>query len=461
MATFGPNNPDRDALLYEPAPTANYGARTVGGCSWPFSGQRERTVLAWDVSSIPLLVTVNSATLTLMTQAVTLTSPQASHVYPLTKLITEGTENGGTTNSGCTWNKYDSAAEGGHDWDTAGGDYDGGYGDAFNAPTSVVAVNIDVTTAVQKALNDYRISDFIGLILMADAVLGENKIWWPWLKEAGTGSNRPTLEIDYDVITISLPTEAGFLGPLRGRPDPRRVRARRRRGVLGRIIAPPLGRARYRQRWIGLWRAFNAAGYRVYWQHGSPPSAGDAPVAVGPTLPIHISGPIADGVWYLSVSWFNGVLDSGFLPIGPAGETWLRFDFDRGAPSATPPRAPISARGELLPDMGWKIHAVYAEDGPDRADEWVIYTLVDTDPNGDPLTGNRETIPMASGGVGILSFTPAIPAATGGEYAIALVRTARGGVESENTAAIVLAGDDAGPDAPVGYTQWSGAAPED
>src|SRR5262245_48112537 len=143
---------------------------------------------------------------------------------------------------------------------------------------------------------------------------------------------------------MAWPSEAGILGIIQprriGRPG---VRPVRRRGI---IVAPPLGRSRYHQRFIGLWRAYNAAVYRIYMTLGSPPVAGSTPTLTTATLPRTVPGAFADGVWYLSVSWFNGVLDSGFLPIGPAGETYIRFDFAGGVPIQSPPRAPVSFRGE-------------------------------------------------------------------------------------------------------------------
>jgi len=197
VMTYGPSTPTRDTRINEFAPTENYGVTTQCAVLSPFAGQRSAALLAFDVTSIPVGSTVSSATLLFKVAWNTLGAPQAAHVFALTRLFTEGTESGGTTNTGATWNKYNSAAQGGNNWTTAGGDWDATNGVAFNIPTGTSPLSIDVTTAVQQALDNHRISDIISLIVRTDATLGANQGAAVYLKEDGTASNRPTLEITY------------------------------------------------------------------------------------------------------------------------------------------------------------------------------------------------------------------------------------------------------------------------
>lgn len=197
IQVLGPATPTRDAIIWENAPTANYGSRNSGLVGWPFTGQRSRHVLAWSVASIKPRSTIHAAILILPTLATTLTAPQPCRVNALTRMFTEGTENGGTTNTGVTWNKYNSAAEGGNNWTTAGGDLDSSVSATFFSPTSVVPVLVDVTAVVRLAMAQYQFNGLIGLIVLADTLLNENKVWTPWLREAATVANRPSLMIVY------------------------------------------------------------------------------------------------------------------------------------------------------------------------------------------------------------------------------------------------------------------------
>jgi hypothetical protein len=61
----------------------------------------------------------------------------------------------------------------------------------------------------------------------------------------------------------------------------------------------------------GLYRIFNAAKYRVYCE-STPPVQGSTPTWTVNSLPT-TGGSFADGTWYLAVSYFDGVYDSGFL----------------------------------------------------------------------------------------------------------------------------------------------------
>ena len=90
----------------------------------------------------------------------------------------------------------------------------------------------------------------------------------------------------------------------------------------------------------GRHRVFDDAEYRFYRSHSAPPEEGDTPYATSSSLPATPADTFSDGTWYISVSHFNGVLDSGFLPIGRNGETYRKAVISGGALQATTPPAP-------------------------------------------------------------------------------------------------------------------------
>ena len=97
---------------------------------------------------------------------------------------------------------------------------------------------------------------------------------------------------------------------------------------------------RYYMSGRGMYRIFNEAEYRFYRSNTGPPAEGDSPFDTNPTLPHTPMSTFSDGTWYVSVSYFNGVEDSGFLPLGPNGETYLRLDISGGVEVNPPPEGP-------------------------------------------------------------------------------------------------------------------------
>lgn len=255
---------------------------------------------------------------------------------------------------------------------------------------------------------------------------------------------------------MAWPSEAGILGPITSRHSRGAVPRRR---SLAQITAPPMGRKRYYSRHFGLWHAFNDAVYRFYLKLGSPPSPGDTPTSTSATLPKTLPGLFADGTYYLSVSYFNGVLDSGFLPIGAQGQTWQRFDIVSNNDIALPPQPPTFFSARPAANNDTRVFAVYAEEGATRADKWVIYTTIDFAPDADPISSaDRQEVDLPAGGVAILEFTAAA-SNFDGLYTIVLVRTMRGSTESENLAVYYFAGDDQPPNDAREPRDWTGSPP--
>ena len=136
-------------------------------------------------------------------------------------------------------------------------------------------------------------------------------------------------------------------------------------------LAPTL-----RRKWYGSlrgqYRIFNAATYRFYRSNSGPPAETDTPFATNATLPHEPTDTYANGTWYLSMSYYNGVIDSGFLPLGPNGETYMRLDIASGAVVGNPPQPPLVWNVTAAVTGKVRVQAVYMETGALRATQWAI-----------------------------------------------------------------------------------------
>ncbi len=192
-----------------------------------------------------------------------------------------------------------------------------------------------------------------------------------------------------------------------------RRRRRHHRGwnrPRSRAIMPPLWpRAHYAEA-RGLYRVFNAACYRLYWGT-MPPLETDTPQATSATLPFTLPESLGDGTWYFSVSWFNGVLDSGFLPVGPSGETYLCLTVSEGLALPAPPLGPSMVQLSLLAGGVVQVTAALVLGTAGGATQWAIgYT---TDGSSPPEGTPDLTAPIGAGAFGLLSIAlPAQPLGT-------------------------------------------------
>lgn len=144
------------------------------------------------------------------------------------------------------------------------------------------------------------------------------------------------------------------------------------------------GRTNYYGEARGKYRVFNDAEYRFYRSNSAPPAEGSTPFATNATLPHTPADVFADGTWYLSVSYFDGVLDSGFLPVGDLGETYLRLDVSGGVALQLPPAAPLDSRVRQTAAGTARITALAIDPTARRGDTWAVaYTTDGTDPAAD------------------------------------------------------------------------------
>jgi len=194
----------------------------------------------------------------------------------------------------------------------------------------------------------------------------------------------------------------------------------------------------------GRYRIFNAAEYRFYRSNSAPPVEGDTPFATNATLPYEPADTYADGTWYLSASYFNGIYDSGFLPLGAMGETYLRLDLAAGVETAAPPAGPLHWQLQNVGGGVVRIVGLYAEATGDRAGQWSIaYTVNGSTP---PTDTPDVTQNMPAEGLAVLSYD--LPAQANGTTVKVRLQTRRFDIAyiySENSEVQTATADAAGP----------------
>jgi hypothetical protein len=143
----------------------------------------------------------------------------------------------------------------------------------------------------------------------------------------------------------------------------------------------------YKALFTGLWRIKNAAKYWFRWNTSRPPTLDDPVNGTTATLPHTPADTFTSGTVYVAMTYFNGVLESGFYPVGANNEPYLRIDLDAGGTQTiSPPAAPLTVD---LQDRGAgtaRIVAYYSDRAAEayRADQWcVAYTTDGTTPPAD------------------------------------------------------------------------------
>jgi hypothetical protein len=213
-----------------------------------------------------------------------------------------------------------------------------------------------------------------------------------------------------------------------------------------------------------LWRIFNAAEFRAYWSNSGPPVPGSTPQATGPSLPFVTAG-LADGTWWFSLSWFNGVFDSQFLPIGPNGETFLRLDLAGGHVTGSPPAGPTSCQlqnvaGGIVRIIGLATAAATMQ----FPESWAIAWTAD---GSTPAAGAASIfIPFTAGQwLGLLDYV--LPAQAAGATVKVCLQTAINTgtalapvwVYSESSILQSIVLPTSGPSPPLEATDWPGELP--
>lgn len=226
------------------------------------------------------------------------------------------------------------------------------------------------------------------------------------------------------------------------------------------VVDPGPWRTRHYLEARGKYRVFAPAVYRFYRSNTGPPSEDDAPFATSATLPSTPADTYADGTWYVAVSYFNGLYDSGFLPIGPHGETYTRLEIAGGAVAGNPPAGPADWRLQPRPGGVVRVLAMYWETGVLRAGQWSIgYTVDGSDPAEDTPDQTQE---IAAAGFAVLEYD--LPAQADGTTVKVRLQTRRNDGDDETPAWVysddstiqTATADAAGPSAPPSADRWPG-----
>lgn len=217
---------------------------------------------------------------------------------------------------------------------------------------------------------------------------------------------------------------------------------------------------------LDTYAIFNAAGYRFYFRAAAngPPQETDTPFATNATLPYSPGTTFGDGIYFLAVSYFNGVLDSGFLPVGPNGEPYRRLEVGAGNQLVAPPGTPIDARLILRPGGVVRVQAAYFELGTGRATEWaLIATFNGTDPGTPPAVSPTATPTILGSNLTVLEHDLAAQAHGTTVKVRVQVRRNDGGTwrYSEGSTVLTAIADAIGPAAAEGAGVWRGAAPQE
>ncbi len=250
---------------------------------------------------------------------------------------------------------------------------------------------------------------------------------------------------------MAWPTEAGSIAGI--------VRSRRQAGTPEKprssVIDSSAWRIRFYLELRGRHRIFNTAEYRAYRHSTRPPLESDTPYDTNPTLPFTPTDTFANGTWWLSLTRFNGIVESGFLPLGPSGEAYKRLDITSGSEVLSPPNQPLSWRIVATAGGYVRILATYRQDDSLRATQWAIAYATGA---GSPATDNPdETATMRTAGLSILDYEI-------GPYShLQLVKvrlqTRRNDGTwqySENSTVLSLNADTEGPTVPPGGAYWPG-----
>ena len=183
----------RDSYIDAGSPDSNYGSEAALYVE-SYDAQQRRTLVQFDLSTIPPSAEITSATLKLYyatySKSVVAGESPGGRIYWAYRVTQPWTE------SGITWNKYDGTTP----WTTAGGDYTGTGGAALTMPSSMPRwVEWDVTNIVEAWIEDSQ-PNYGFIIKDADETLTvDNWVWTSFRSsEYITQEDRnPILEIIY------------------------------------------------------------------------------------------------------------------------------------------------------------------------------------------------------------------------------------------------------------------------
>lgn len=164
-----------------------------------------RSLLKFDMSTIPTGATINSATLRLYESSTAGTSP-TGRTYRVNPVVGDWFEtmNGNPATAGVTWTNRDQA---GAAWTTAGGDYLASPSATATVPAVGQWMTWDVTALVAAGYGNYIIQDTV--------YSGNNQAFFA-AREDSTADRHPQLVIDYTEVQTQVRTTTGALPAVTG-----------------------------------------------------------------------------------------------------------------------------------------------------------------------------------------------------------------------------------------------------
>jgi hypothetical protein len=174
-----------------------------------------------------------------------------------------------------------------------------------------------------------------------------------------------------------------------------------------------------------------------------------------PTLPYQTSETFADGTWYIGMSYFDGVLDSGFYPQGQSGLPYQVIVVSGGVIVGTPPSPVVDASlsGNVL------VRALYYPGVDPPGSQATSFYLTGTYNSGLlPINFTPATIPIG-GNPAILSYT--FPAQMPGTVVDVTIYTQYGSGPTRSAGVTLSLTIPAVPSSPLGLQSWPGNSPED
>lgn len=194
----------QDAYIDADNADSNYGSETDLYVE-SYVYEQRRTLIQFDLSSIPAGAEVTSATLKLYyatySSSVVEGESPGGRIYWAYRVTQPWTENG------ITWNKYDGT----NSWTTPGGEYTGTGGASLTMPSSMPRwVEWDVTTIVEAWIEDSQPNHGF-LIKDADETMTRNNWVWASFRSSDYSTQpdkNPILEISYTQPNFVVPEVA-------------------------------------------------------------------------------------------------------------------------------------------------------------------------------------------------------------------------------------------------------------
>lgn len=143
-----------------------------------------RSLLRFDLSTLPSGAIPESCTLTIAFTGGSPVNPSTYTAYRLTRT---------TWTEGATWNAYDGSTS----WTLAGGDYSASDSDGYTYSGSGSTLTFDLLSMLSAAINEGLSS--LDVILVGPEALGSSNYMSGISSAAATASDRPKLEIAYEL----------------------------------------------------------------------------------------------------------------------------------------------------------------------------------------------------------------------------------------------------------------------